>query len=323
MFDCRTSVSRKSVLPVLEGLNGLQFHPVRHEGEDASKNAFDTGAVPNQQAIPAMDCDLEDPCVQSSALPGTDCVHPRTTNNIPEAFLISKGILREDFQVSRTPFGRSDGSKIGGGVVALGADGKVGGIPVAELHTPVACDRACTALEMAGTLPTAATEGEAKAALAAASVLPHPCRPRRDRRRHRRPGRDRTQGRGDAGRRPGFRCVVAGHDPFPGGHLSGHHLRRDGRPQHGAWRVHHRRGPYRLCRPAFRARGHAVAPGRADLGLCRHVRRGHGDGAAGDPAPLQSSAGDAAGDPRQLHCSAAGSEERSGRRRCPAGWTGR
>ena len=50
MFGCWTSVSRKSVLPVIEELNGLLFYPVQYEGEESSKNVFYTGAAPNQQA---------------------------------------------------------------------------------------------------------------------------------------------------------------------------------------------------------------------------------------------------------------------------------
>ena len=46
-------------------------------------------------------------------------------------------------------------------------NGTVGGIPVAELNTQQARDRAYTALETAGTVPTAATNDEATAALAA------------------------------------------------------------------------------------------------------------------------------------------------------------
>jgi urea transport system substrate-binding protein len=53
VFGCWTSVSRKSVLPVFEELNGLLFYPVQYEGEEISKNVFYTGAAPNQQAIPA------------------------------------------------------------------------------------------------------------------------------------------------------------------------------------------------------------------------------------------------------------------------------
>ena len=54
VFGCWTSVSRKSVLPVFEELNGLLFYPVQYEGEESSKNVFYTGAAPNQQAIPAV-----------------------------------------------------------------------------------------------------------------------------------------------------------------------------------------------------------------------------------------------------------------------------
>ena len=53
-FGCWTSVSRKSVLPVFEELNGLLFYPVQYEGEEESQNIFYTGAAPNQQAIPAV-----------------------------------------------------------------------------------------------------------------------------------------------------------------------------------------------------------------------------------------------------------------------------
>ncbi|MFC0201046.1 urea ABC transporter permease subunit UrtB [Paracoccus rhizosphaerae] len=46
-------------------------------------------------------------------------------------------------------------------------DGKVGGIPVADLSSPDARDRAYEALEAAGTVPPAATDAEAEAALEA------------------------------------------------------------------------------------------------------------------------------------------------------------
>src|SRR5256884_3515286 len=55
VFGCWTSVSRKSVLPVFEELNGVLFYPVQYEGEELSKNVFYTGAAPNQQAIPAVE----------------------------------------------------------------------------------------------------------------------------------------------------------------------------------------------------------------------------------------------------------------------------
>ncbi|MAY43683.1 MAG: urea ABC transporter substrate-binding protein [Rhodobacteraceae bacterium] len=128
IFGCWTSVSRKSVLPVIEELNGLLFYPVQYEGEESSKNVFYTGAAPNQQAIPATDYFLDELGVEKFALLGTDYVYPRTTNNILESYLIDKGIPKEDIFVNYTPFGHSDWSKIVADVVALGADGKKVGV---------------------------------------------------------------------------------------------------------------------------------------------------------------------------------------------------
>src|SRR5262245_30365073 len=78
-FGCWTSVSRKSVLPVFEELNGLLFYPVQYEGEEISRNVFYTGAAPNQQAIPAVDYLMAESKVKRWVLSGTDYVYPRTT----------------------------------------------------------------------------------------------------------------------------------------------------------------------------------------------------------------------------------------------------
>ena len=94
---CWTSVSRKSVLPVFEELNGLLFYPVQYEGEESSYNVFYTGAAPNQQAIPAVEYLMsEDGGVKRWVLLGTDYVYPRTTNKILRAFLNSKGVSDAD-----------------------------------------------------------------------------------------------------------------------------------------------------------------------------------------------------------------------------------
>ena len=128
IFGAWTSVSRKSALPVLEELNGLMFYPVQYEGEESSKNVFYTGAAPNQQAIPATDYFFDELGVEKFALLGTDYVYPRTTNNILESYLQSKGVAAEDIFVNYTPFGHSDWSKIVSDVVALGEDGKKVGV---------------------------------------------------------------------------------------------------------------------------------------------------------------------------------------------------
>ena len=55
IFGCWTSASRKEVLPVVEGQNGLLFYPSQYEGEEEIPNIFYTGATPQQQALPAVD----------------------------------------------------------------------------------------------------------------------------------------------------------------------------------------------------------------------------------------------------------------------------
>lgn len=109
-FGCWTSVSRKSVLPVFEELNGLLFYPVQYEGEESSYNVFYTGAAPNQQAIPAVEY-LMSPKgggAKRWVLLGTDYVYPQTTNKILRYFLHSKGVKDEDIQETYTPFGHAD-----------------------------------------------------------------------------------------------------------------------------------------------------------------------------------------------------------------------
>src|ERR1700728_3677931 len=110
VFGCWTSVSRKSVLPVFEELNGLLFYPVQYEGEESSNNVFYTGAAPNQQAIPAVEylMSKDGGDVKRWVLEGTDYVYPQTTNKILEAFLKSKGVAPEDIKINYTPFGFSD-----------------------------------------------------------------------------------------------------------------------------------------------------------------------------------------------------------------------
>ncbi len=123
IFGCWTSVSRKSVLPVVEELNGLLFYPVQYEGEESSKNVFYTGAAPNQQAIPAVDY-LMDGGVERWVLAGTDYVYPRTTNKILESYLKSKGVKEEDIMINYTPFGHSDWQTIVSDIKSFGATGK-------------------------------------------------------------------------------------------------------------------------------------------------------------------------------------------------------
>ncbi|HEX7436125.1 MAG TPA: urea ABC transporter substrate-binding protein [Caldimonas sp.] len=126
MFGCWTSVSRKSVLPVVEELNGLLFYPVQYEGEELSKNVFYTGAAPNQQAIPAVEylMSKDGGGAKRFVLLGTDYVYPRTTNKILRAFLHSKGVKDTDIDEKYTPFGHSDYQTIVADIKKFAAGGK-------------------------------------------------------------------------------------------------------------------------------------------------------------------------------------------------------
>lgn len=124
IFGCWTSVSRKSVLPVIEELNGVLFYPVQYEGEESSRNVFYTGAAPNQQAIPAVDYLMKEMKVKRWVLAGTDYVYPRTTNKILEAYLKAKGVKQEDIMINYTPFGHSDWQNIVSDIKRFGSTGK-------------------------------------------------------------------------------------------------------------------------------------------------------------------------------------------------------
>jgi urea transport system substrate-binding protein len=129
-FGCWTSVSRKSVLPVFKELNNILFYPVQYEGEESERNVFYTGAAPNQQAIPAVDylMSKDGGEVKRWVLAGTDYVYPRTTNKILEAYLLSKGVAKEDIMINYTPFGHSDWQTIVSDIKKFGSAGKKTGV---------------------------------------------------------------------------------------------------------------------------------------------------------------------------------------------------
>jgi len=123
-FGAWTSVSRKSVLPVLEELNSPMFYPVQYEGEESSKNVYYTGAAPNQQAIPAVNYLADELGVERWVLAGTDYVYPRTTNKILEAYLKNLGVAEEDIMINYTPFGHSDWQSIVSEIQGFGSEGR-------------------------------------------------------------------------------------------------------------------------------------------------------------------------------------------------------
>jgi len=126
IFGCWTSVSRKSVLPVVKELNGLLYYPVQYEGEELEKNVFYTGAAPNQQAIPAVEylMSKDGGAAKRFVLLGTDYVYPRTTNKILRAYLHSKGVKDDDIKELYTPFGHADYQTIVADIKKFSAGGK-------------------------------------------------------------------------------------------------------------------------------------------------------------------------------------------------------
>jgi urea transport system substrate-binding protein len=110
VFGCWTSVSRKSVLPVFEELNGLLFYPLEYEGEEQSPNVFYGSSVPDNKAIPVLKylMSKDGGSVKRFVLEGTDYVYPRTSNTIMHAFLNAQGVSDDDILENYTPFGFSD-----------------------------------------------------------------------------------------------------------------------------------------------------------------------------------------------------------------------
>jgi urea transport system substrate-binding protein len=98
VFGGWTSASRKAMLPVFEGKNGLLFYPVQYEGLEASPNIFYTGATTNQQIVPALDY-LKSQGLTKVFLVGSDYVFPRTANKIIKAYAKDNGmeILGEEY----------------------------------------------------------------------------------------------------------------------------------------------------------------------------------------------------------------------------------
>ena len=126
VFGCWTSVSRKSVLPVFEELNGLLFYPLEYEGEESSYNVFYGSSVPDNKAIPAVKylMSADGGGVKRFVLEGTDYVYPRTSNKIIRAYLKSVGVADEDIRENYTPFGFSDWQTEVAAIKAFGSAGK-------------------------------------------------------------------------------------------------------------------------------------------------------------------------------------------------------
>jgi urea transport system substrate-binding protein len=99
VFGCLTSSSRKAVLPVLEETNGLLFYPVQYEGNESSYNVVYTGALPNQQILPAIDWLTSEPGGRRKSfyLVGSDYVFPWTVHHIIKKYF--EKLAQPDVQI--------------------------------------------------------------------------------------------------------------------------------------------------------------------------------------------------------------------------------
>ncbi len=123
IFGCWTSVSRKSVLPVIEEKNALLFYPVQYEGEEQSLNVFYTAASPNQQLVPAAAYAIEELGAKKFYLLGTDYVFPRTANKVLKAYLIKEGVPESNIKEVYTPFHHQDYQTIVSEIKTFAASG--------------------------------------------------------------------------------------------------------------------------------------------------------------------------------------------------------
>jgi urea transport system substrate-binding protein len=110
LFGCWTSVSRKSVLPVVEQNNGLLFYPLHFEGDENSGNVVYVNSPPASSVLPAVDYLMSGEGVSAKRffMLGSDYVWPRTINKQLKGYFKSKGIAETAWKEEYVPFGFSN-----------------------------------------------------------------------------------------------------------------------------------------------------------------------------------------------------------------------
>ena len=133
LFGCWTSVSRKTVLPVVKQNNGLLFYPLHFEGEENSKNVVYVNSPPASSVIPAVDYLMSGEGVSAKRffMIGSDYVWPRTINKQLKAYWTAKGIPASAWQEEYVPLGFSNFQSLVNQVRAFADKG--GGQPVVVL----------------------------------------------------------------------------------------------------------------------------------------------------------------------------------------------
>lgn len=110
LFGCWTSVSRKSVLPVVEQNDGLLYYPLHFEGEENSDSVVYMNSPPASSVLPALEYMMSEDGGSASRfyMVGSDYVWPRTINKINKGYFASKGITAESYRETYVPFGFSN-----------------------------------------------------------------------------------------------------------------------------------------------------------------------------------------------------------------------
>jgi len=110
MFGCWTSVSRKSVLPVVESQDSLLFYPLHFEGEEQSKNVVYLNSPPSSSVLPAIEYLMGEQGGDAKRffMLGSDYVWPRTINKMLKGYLKTKNIPDSALREQYVPFGHSN-----------------------------------------------------------------------------------------------------------------------------------------------------------------------------------------------------------------------
>ncbi|HWZ47371.1 MAG TPA: urea ABC transporter substrate-binding protein [Herbaspirillum sp.] len=110
LFGCWTSVSRKSVLPVVEAQDSLLFYPLHFEGEEQSKNVVYLNSPPSSSVLPAIDYLMSEQGGEAKRfyMIGSDYVWPRTINKMLKGYLKTKNISESAWRESYVPFGQTN-----------------------------------------------------------------------------------------------------------------------------------------------------------------------------------------------------------------------
>lgn len=135
LFGCWTSVSRKTVLPVVEQNDALLFYPLHFEGEENSKNVVYLNSPPSSSVLPAVDYLMGPDGVGAKRffMLGSDYVWPRTVNKILKGYWGTKGIAPAAWQEEYVPFGFSNFADLVGRIRSFADAG--GGQPIVVLTT--------------------------------------------------------------------------------------------------------------------------------------------------------------------------------------------